>query len=1171
MRREQGQDSFRRFVLSLFTGIRLRHYATPIVQLALILCASDVRGQSVEGTWGQFVQSTQISGSPYVVYGLADQSVQTARGFILSDKNAIRNPKRSAIEFLKQQNKWLGFDYESLDLRVVRVSSNQKNKYVRFKQYKNDKLVEGAHFQVAISPEGIFAATGQLANHRYNLVPHALVTSEVEAIARQHVTEEYTEVLTFESKYMIDSNHLLLNAIIDIGYANKVIRIDGTNGSVIESFPTSTGISDGMYQVSSSSSAAGYSESKTTCSSEADGTVYTGDPASDPETPFSSVGSPVTLKRLCGTDELDGRYVEVLHHGNSVPDDTGDFDYDPDLTEAYTYCSLESGAGSGFNMNDHDCSYFDSVNAYYHIDKLANYMSSTIGVDDLDSDSYYRIQANTHVGDGWAASFKRLSKKISLGHGDEKHSGSRTRDSAKFRDLIYHEYGHVIEWAQGSDLSSTWGFRLGEGYADYIAASFTGDSEIAEGHVDCPGNQLSWDTSVGSGAEESHLRDIDQTAASWNTVNIGTLEYNECNYQHDPNQIGAITTNSFWGAATGSVYEYGMVWAAALWDLRTKGTTTDSDKLIIDSIETGGGSPTSLDDAAQWILNQKHDTPSTYSSITYSEILNVFYQRGIYPTIIEEDWTIPSGTVITLDERTLTMDSGVRIIVEGTMELDNSTLQGIGSGHWDGLYVTGTLDVVDSVVEEVSSGTTSAAVVCVACELYIDGSTVEVDEAATDYALLFTTDVSNCATIKSSTLRSTNSNAIVAASSSTCANIINTKMFSKNDSYAVYAYSSADLEFSLSAIQDEGGNELTGKGLEATSGATIDAGSTPTVGGDNNFCRSSGNVTIRATHGSQIYADHNYFPSGNDPSIVELSFGSVTYSGNEGSSSCAVSKSSQVVQQVEDVDVTPYLPGMLRESVKMGDVHQFIYLIEQDLAVASVYPQVMAELRFAYKNSRSADLRASLIKESVRYSTPEYPHELLLAQIAHIDGKYDLAKYAYSQIASSEHTTVIANQARAELVGIYVREGNYDAASAVLELFVTEEEQGAAAYSLLAAILDMGNRSESSIPRSSEKGGLSHILAVDSIKNDKQTFSVDAYPNPFNPMTKLVLNLEDDSAVTMEVFDMLGRSIDVLEDGYIKAGIHHYYFGSEIQASGMYILRTEVEGYIHSTSLLLMK
>lgn len=85
------------------------------------------------------------------------------------------------------------------------------------------------------------------------------------------------------------------------------------------------------------------------------------------------------------------------------------------------------------------------------------------------------------------------------------------------------------------------------------------------------------------------------------------------------------------------------------------------------------------------------------------------------------------------------------------------------------------------------------------------------------------------------------------------------------------------------------------------------------------------------------------------------------------------------------------------------------------------------------------------------------------------------------------------------------------------------------------------------------------------------------YPNPFNPTTKIEYNLEVNSKVLLEVFDINGKKIKVLEDGIQNAGIHSIGFNGINLASGVYICRLQVfdeKGktiYLQGNKMVLLK
>jgi hypothetical protein len=66
------------------------------------------------------------------------------------------------------------------------------------------------------------------------------------------------------------------------------------------------------------------------------------------------------------------------------------------------------------------------------------------------------------------------------------------------------------------------------------------------------------------------------------------------------------------------------------------------------------------------------------------------------------------------------------------------------------------------------------------------------------------------------------------------------------------------------------------------------------------------------------------------------------------------------------------------------------------------------------------------------------------------------------------------------------------------------------------------------------------------------------YPNPFNPSTTINFTLAEDSRVSLRVYDMLGREVQKLVDGEMKAGeVHNVLFDASKLSSGLYFYRLE--------------
>ena len=66
-----------------------------------------------------------------------------------------------------------------------------------------------------------------------------------------------------------------------------------------------------------------------------------------------------------------------------------------------------------------------------------------------------------------------------------------------------------------------------------------------------------------------------------------------------------------------------------------------------------------------------------------------------------------------------------------------------------------------------------------------------------------------------------------------------------------------------------------------------------------------------------------------------------------------------------------------------------------------------------------------------------------------------------------------------------------------------------------------------------------------------------AYPNPFNPITRLAFDLPIASQVNLSVYDILGRRIATLCNGLYNSGTHQVIFNGSHLSSGVYFYRLQ--------------
>jgi subtilisin-like proprotein convertase family protein len=87
------------------------------------------------------------------------------------------------------------------------------------------------------------------------------------------------------------------------------------------------------------------------------------------------------------------------------------------------------------------------------------------------------------------------------------------------------------------------------------------------------------------------------------------------------------------------------------------------------------------------------------------------------------------------------------------------------------------------------------------------------------------------------------------------------------------------------------------------------------------------------------------------------------------------------------------------------------------------------------------------------------------------------------------------------------------------------------------------------------------------------------YPNPFNPVTKIKFDLPKDVNVTVRLYDILGREVLLIADGFYKAGTHSIDFDGSSLSSGTYFYRIQAgdpsassrQGFTDTKKMVLVK
>ena len=100
----------------------------------------------------------------------------------------------------------------------------------------------------------------------------------------------------------------------------------------------------------------------------------------------------------------------------------------------------------------------------------------------------------------------------------------------------------------------------------------------------------------------------------------------------------------------------------------------------------------------------------------------------------------------------------------------------------------------------------------------------------------------------------------------------------------------------------------------------------------------------------------------------------------------------------------------------------------------------------------------------------------------------------------------------------------------------------------------------------------SQVSVDDQEKNIPSEFKLfQNYPNPFNPSTTFKFSLSKTNRISLKVYNILGQLVDTIVEGHFPEGAHKVMWNASNLAGGIYFYRLEVEDFIASKKLLLVK
>jgi hypothetical protein len=88
-------------------------------------------------------------------------------------------------------------------------------------------------------------------------------------------------------------------------------------------------------------------------------------------------------------------------------------------------------------------------------------------------------------------------------------------------------------------------------------------------------------------------------------------------------------------------------------------------------------------------------------------------------------------------------------------------------------------------------------------------------------------------------------------------------------------------------------------------------------------------------------------------------------------------------------------------------------------------------------------------------------------------------------------------------------------------------------------------------------GGDNACLAIDKLIIPQDYSISSIYPNPFNPITNIEYTLPENADIELIVYNIHGRHIQTLMQGFQTAGFHSINWNASNYPSGVYLIRLE--------------
>ncbi len=267
---------------------------------------------------------------------------------------------------------------------------------------------------------------------------------------------------------------------------------------------------------------------------------------------------------------------------------------------------------------------------------------------------------------------------------------------------------------------------------------------------------------------------------------------------------------------------------------------------------------------------------------------------------------------------------------------------------------------------------------------------------------------------------------------------------------------------------------------------------------------------------------------------------------------------------VQDVDDSLFTGIDLRSNNKLKEAKDYF------ISYIKNHPDKQAAYTYLYDCADSSTTPDIINFFSSLPSKASKEQKLLLSYLYLKEGNIDLAKKVNDEIIKKNPNSPLG--IRAELNNFYIALYNENDVNTASTLLNEIENQSSLSTPVELTTAEDDYNVYGSMLASKNGSSLPKIEQMTAAIEKPTSYSLDQnYPNPFNPSTMITYQMPNDGFVTLKIYDMLGREVRTLVNGYKSQGRYSVTFDASNLASGIYFYQLKAGDYSSIKKMVLLK